>query len=129
MTSKYQISNNKDQTGTSPRFDLEERVVYFSRQVIQFCKSVGQTAITRPLISQLVRAVTSIGANYHEANNASSKKDFRNKLYIAKKEAQETCYWLNVFEELAQSESIKPLRQEATELTKILQTIIKKAEA
>lgn len=49
----------------------------FGEDVIVFCKSIKQDAITKPLVNQLVRSATSIGANYCEANNASSKKDFR----------------------------------------------------
>lgn len=50
--------------------------------------------ITRPLIDQLIRSATSVGANYAEANNAASKTDFKNKIFIAKKEAAEAKYWL-----------------------------------
>ncbi len=49
------------------------------------------------IISQLLRSATSVGANYHEANAASSKNDFRNKIYICRKEIQETEYWLDLF--------------------------------
>ncbi len=69
------------------KYDLEERTAKFGEDVIGFCKVVKQDAITRPIISQLVRSGTSIGANYMEANAASSKRDFRNKIYICKKEA------------------------------------------
>jgi len=55
--------------------------------------------INNPLISQIVRSATSIGANYHEANGASSGKDFKNKIYICKKEAKETKYWLQIIAE------------------------------
>ena len=73
----------------SNKFDLEERTAKFGEEIILFCKSLKQDVITRPLINQLIRSGTSIGANYCEANNASSKKDFRNKIFICKKEAQE----------------------------------------
>ena len=55
-----------------------------------------QDAITRPIINQLVRSGISIGANYMEANAVSSKKDFKNKIYICEKEAQETKHWLRM---------------------------------
>ncbi|MBU6415499.1 four helix bundle protein, partial [Patescibacteria group bacterium] len=69
--------------------DLEERTAKFGKEIITFCKTIKQDAITKPLVSQIVRSGTSIGANYMEANAASSKKDFQNKIFIAKKEAQE----------------------------------------
>ena len=78
------------------KYDLEERTEKFSEHVIDFCNSAKKSMITRPLISQLVRSATSIGANYCEASAASSKKDFKNKIHICKKEAQETCYWLRL---------------------------------
>jgi four helix bundle protein len=75
-------------------FTLGDRTLSFSRNVLEFCKNQKQTYITTPLINQLIRSATSIGANYAEANNAASKTDFRNKIFIAKKEAAETKYWL-----------------------------------
>ena len=78
------------------KYDLEERTLKFAESVIELCKKVPQNPITLPIISQLVRAATSIGANYAEANGASSKKDFKNKIFICKKEARETKYWLKL---------------------------------
>jgi four helix bundle protein len=75
-----------------PKYDLTERTAKFGEDVIVFCKSVKQDNINKPILNQLVRSGTSVGANYCEANNASSKKDFRNKIFICKKEAQETKY-------------------------------------
>lgn len=71
-------------------FDLEERTARFGEDIIRLCKQLPKNDITRPLINQLIRSATSVGANYMEANSANSKKDFRNKIYISKKEAQET---------------------------------------
>ncbi|KKR12048.1 MAG: hypothetical protein UT41_C0004G0015 [Candidatus Wolfebacteria bacterium GW2011_GWC2_39_22] len=78
------------------KYNLEERTAIYGENIIAFCKSVKQDTITKPIVSQLIRSGTSIGANYCEANNASSKKDFRNKIFICKKEAQETKYWLRM---------------------------------
>ena len=64
------------------KYDLEERTAKFGECIIVFCKSVRENSITRPLINQLVRSATSVEANYMEANAASSKKDFRNKIFI-----------------------------------------------
>ena len=77
-------------------YNLEERVAKFGESIIQFCKTARQDVIIKPIINQLIRSGTSIGANYMEANAASSKQDFRNKIYICKKEAQETKYWLRM---------------------------------
>lgn len=107
------------------RYDLEERTAKFGENVIIFCKVLNQDSISKPLISQLIRSATSVGANYMEANNASSKKDFTNKIFICKKESQETKHWLRMlkvpFPE--QKEKINNLWQEAQELTMIFQKI------
>lgn len=73
-----------------PLFDLEERTAKFSENIIDFCKTSPENTIKKPLISQLVRSATSVSAYYCEADEAGSKKDFMNKLTIAKKEAKET---------------------------------------
>src|SRR3972149_7389438 len=78
------------------KYDLEERTAKFAESIIGLAGKVAKNAITLPIISQIVRAGTSVGANYCEANGASSKKDFKNKIYICKKEIQETKYWLRM---------------------------------
>lgn len=78
------------------KYDLEERTSYFSELIIGLCKRCEKNILTIPIINQLLRSATSIGANYCEANGASSKKDFKNKTYICKKEAKETRYWLRL---------------------------------
>lgn len=78
------------------KFDLEERTAKFGGVIIDFAKRIPTNPVTVSLISQLVRAATSIGANYCEANNASSKKDFVNKIFICRKESRETKYWLQM---------------------------------
>lgn len=104
---------------------LETRTLAFSKEVLNFCKSQKLTEITRPLISQLVRAATSIGANYAEANNASSKADFRNKIFIAKKEAAETKYWLELLAEVIEDKSLcRKLWQECHYILMTLQKVI-----
>lgn len=81
---------------TEKSFDLEERTAKFGERVISFCSSLKENSVSRPIINQLVRAATSIGANYMEANGASSRKDFSNKIHICKKEAKETLHWLRM---------------------------------
>lgn len=77
-------------------YDLEERTAKFGADVIILCKAMKLTIYTEPIIRQIIRSATSVGANYMEANGASSKKDFCNKIYLCKKEAQETKHWLRM---------------------------------
>lgn len=77
-------------------YDLENRTAKFGEDTINFVKNLPYNQINKPLISQIVRSATSIGANYMEANQASSKKDFRNKIAICKKESNETKHWLRM---------------------------------
>ena len=107
------------------KYDLEERTAKFGEEIIKFCRTLNQDTIVRPLISQLIRSATSVGANYMEANSASSKKDFRNKIFICKKEAQETKHWLRMLIQAVsgKQDEIKILWQEAQELTLIFQKI------
>ena len=113
---------------TKHAFDLEERTLVFARDVIRFCKAVTPTPVTRDLISQVVRASGSVGANYREANDALSKKDFGNRIRITRREAKEAHYWLQLLEE-AQPEAngdVTKLLREATELKKIFSAIVEK---
>lgn len=109
----------------SNNYDLEERTAKFGENIISLCKSLNQDAITKPIISQLIRSGTSIGANYMEANAASSKQDFRNKIFICKKEAQETKHWLRMMAKCVpeRKTEIKKLWKECQELTLIFQKI------
>jgi len=106
-------------------YNLEERTAVFGENVIELCQTIKQDTITKPLINQLVRSSTSIGANYMEANSASSKKDFRNKIYICKKEAQETKHWLRMISKVLpeRKEELRKLWREDQELTMIFQKI------
>ena len=82
--------NNKN------NYDLEERTAKFSEDVIDFLKNIKRNLLNESILKQLIRSATSVGANYCEVNNASSKNDFRNKIYICKKEINETKYWFRV---------------------------------
>ncbi len=106
-------------------YNLEERTAKFGENTIKFCKTIEQNAITKSLINQLVRSGTSIGANYMEANAASSRKDFQNKIFICKKETQETKHWLRMIAEYLpeRKEEIRNLWRESQELTMIFQKI------
>ncbi len=106
-------------------YDLEKRTVKFSKDLIDLLRKTKQDEINRNIISQLIRAATSVGANYYEANGASSKKDFKNKIFICRKEIQETKYWIEL---LAHSnpetkEGLKKIWKEAHELTLIFNKI------
>ncbi|MFA5158259.1 MAG: four helix bundle protein [Patescibacteria group bacterium] len=78
------------------KYDLEDRTAIFGQEVIKFCQTLPVNTISKPIITQIIRSATSIGANYLEANGASSKKDFLNKIFICKKESQETKHWLKM---------------------------------
>jgi four helix bundle protein len=85
-------------------YDLEERTALFGEVVIDFCLTLSANPVCSPLISQLVSASTSVGANYCEADEAESKKDFRHKIAICHKEAKETKFWLRM---IARAEPMK----------------------
>lgn len=112
-------------TQFSNKYNLEDRTAKFGEKIIIFCRLLNEDSITRPLINQLIRSATSIGANYMEANGASSKTDFRNKIYICKKEAQETKHWLRMLSVAVpdKKDELRELWQEAQELTMIFQKI------
>lgn len=107
-------------------YNLEIRTIKFSENIIIFVSKLPKSNINNPLINQLIRSATSIGANYCEANGASSKKDFKNKIYICKKEAKETKYWLQLVSTAipGHKEQCRKLWQEAQELTLIFSKII-----
>ena len=107
-------------------YNLEERTIKFSEDIIILVKKIRLDEINRPIIRQLVRSGTSVGANYCEANGASSKKDFRNKIHICKKEIKETKYWLQLLAKATpkHKEEIRSLWKEAQELTLIFSKIV-----
>jgi len=108
-------------------YDLEERTTVFSEHLIDFCKKVQKTTITVPLVDQGIRSGTSIGANYFEANGGVSRKDFKNKIFICKKEGKETQYWLRLITKALDDEKLREecrsLWKEAKELSLIFSKI------
>ena len=118
-----QASNSKNQ-----KYNLEERTAKFGEIVIDFVKTLLKNPINNPLISQLVRAATSVGANYCEANEANTKRDFRHKIGLAKKEAKETMHWLRMISRANpdKKESCRKIWKEAHELVLIFSAILKK---
>ena len=112
----------KPDTGPSEDgFDLEERTGRFGEQVIAFARRIPASPVTECLIRQFVRSGTSIGANYGEANDAESRKDFRHKSGICRKESKETKDWLRMIAAAAPdlSPDARRLYQEAKELNLI----------
>lgn len=110
------------------KYDLEERTACLSEDIIDFTKKIPITVVTKPIISQLIRSGTSIGANYCEADGAESKKDFKHKIGICKKEAKETKYWLRMVVKTFPTvrNEARLLWKEAHELVLIFSAIIRK---
>lgn len=113
--------------GGQPR-DLEERTARFGESAIRFCKKVPRNPINDRLIGQLTGASTSVGANYAEANEGVSKKDFRYSVSRAKKEAKESRFFLRMIaaSEPDLAEEARRLYREANELLLILSSIYRK---
>jgi len=109
----------------SRRYDLEERTAKFGEKIIESCRSVPRDKLAEPILNQLIRSGTSVGANYMEANGASSKKDFTNKIFICKKEIQESKHWLRMIKTFVPDKvkEVEILWKEAQELTLIFQKI------
>lgn len=111
------------------KYDLEERTRAFSKLVIKLCRNIRFEKVNNRLIDQLIRSATSVGANYREANETDTKKDFKNRIRIAKKEAKETIYWLDLLYEANPDikTEITPLLEESIQLMKILAAIYNKS--
>ncbi len=109
-------------------YDLEERTGRFGEVVIAFAKHIPVNLVTEPLIPQLVRASTSIGANYCEADDAGSKKEFRYRISICKRESRETKHWLRMVVAAAPELKVdaRPLWREAKELNLIFSAIYRR---
>jgi len=102
----------------------------FSENIIIAIKNFPKNIASTPIIKQLIRSATSIGANYREANGAASKKDFINRIHFCKKEAKETMYWLQLLAKAIEDEKSKNvcrvLWKESQELTFIFSKIVSK---
>lgn len=114
----------------NPKYDLEERTGKFGEEIVKFCKKVPQNPITTPIITQIVKAGTSIGANYCEADCAETKKDFEHKLAICKKESKETKHWLRMIAIACPDlkEESRAHWKEVNELNLIFSAIINKSK-
>ncbi|OGI25331.1 MAG: four helix bundle protein [Candidatus Moranbacteria bacterium RBG_13_45_13] len=110
----------------SEKYNLEARTTKFSEDIIVFARKIKKDIVNNPIIIQLVKSATSIGANYCEAHGACSKRDFKNKIYICKKEAKETKYWLQLIAKAnpEHKEECRKYWKEAHELTLIFSKTI-----
>ena len=90
MRNPKQMPMTKNQN--SKQYDLEDRTLEFAKCILKFCKRLPRTVINGEIGRQLIRAATSVGANYIEANEALSKKDFLMRIKICRKEAKESGY-------------------------------------
>ncbi len=110
------------------QFDLEERTEAFAKKVIQLCKKLPKNTINIELIRQGIRASGSVGANYIEANEALSKKDFYHRIKICRKESKESRYWLKLISSADKDieKEADLLIKESTELMNIFGSIVRK---
>ena len=116
---------------TKKVYDLEDRTLIFAKNVRLFIKTLSKSIANNEDSKQVIRSSGSVGANYREANEALSKKDFKMRIKISRKEAKESGYWLRLINEtndLENSNTALELIQEATELKKILSAILEKSK-
>jgi len=111
-------------------YDLEERTTKFAKTVIELCKELPRNPINDRIVGQVVGSSGSVGANYREANDALGKKDFIQRMKIARREAKESLHWLELLLTASsdRDSQIKPLIREADELKRILSSIIDKSQ-
>ncbi len=117
-------------TQNNKNYDLEARTLRFAKSVRLFVDKVSKTLINLDDLKQLLRSSGSVGANYIEANEALSKKDFILRIKICRKETKETIYWLNLID-LTDNQLLEDkqrLIKEATELMKIFGSILEKCK-
>jgi four helix bundle protein len=114
-------TSNDDQK----KFDLEERTARFGESVIRFARTLRSDMVSRPLVSQLVRAATSVGANYLEADDSGTRREFHYRISLCRREARETKHWLRMLVAAVPEcrPAALPLWQEARELHLIFAAI------
>lgn len=110
------------------KYDLEDRTLVFSKNCIDVCRLLLKDTINNQIVGQLIRSVGSVGANYREANESISKKDFYHRVKICRKEAKESKYWLELLLHANEKYSAKilPLIDEALQLARIFGSIVNK---
>lgn len=119
---------NEESSKKEKKYDLEERTAKFGEEVIKFCRELPKSEMTRRIIDQLIGSATSVGANYAEADDAESPKDFKHKIGICKKESRESKHFLRMSAVAApeKSDLARKLWVEAKELNLIFNSIYKK---
>jgi four helix bundle protein len=122
--------NSNSKTENKKVYDLEERTFIFAKDVCAFCKKIEKNLSNNEYHKQLIRSSASIGANYIEANEALSKKDFLMRVKISRKEAKESIFWLRLIKETNETlnTQIDNLINESLQLKKILSSIIEKSK-
>jgi four helix bundle protein len=110
------------------KFDLEDRTLKFAKDCIDLSKVLTKDNVNLELIGQFIRASSSVGANYREANDSITKRDFYHKIGICRREAKESKYWMELLAHANQkfSDKIMPLIDEALQLARIFAAISKR---
>ncbi len=124
MKFKYQILKK------NCKYDLELRTTLFATDVLNHCRIEKITLYSKPIIEQLIRSSSSIGANYREANGSDSKNDFKNKISICKKKSKETMYWIELLSQISEHKNKLQNRwKEVVELSLIFGAITRKLKS
>jgi len=133
LNPKLETLNSKQaqmsKTQNSKPYDLRDRTLKFAKMVRNYVKNLPKTLSNIEDAKQLIKASGSVGANYIEAEEALSRKDFVMRIKISRKEAKESGYWLELTEPIEEQMMEKQnLIKEATELTKIFGSIVEKSK-
>lgn len=125
-SSKFESTNSKQDT----KYDLEDRTLEFAKDTRAFVRLIQKDVANNEDVKQLVRSSGSVGANYIEANEALSKKDFAMRIKISRKEAKESTFWLKLLmvSDNLEAERVRLMR-ESVELMKILSSILRRTES
>ena len=115
----------------TPKYDLEERTAVFAERVIELVRSLKQDSVNKRIIEQVVGSSGSLGANYYEAIEAESKKDFTHKIGICRKESKETQHWLRLLAKAhpERADEMRVLWKEAHEFVLIFSKIVRSSRS
>ncbi len=132
---KYEVRSTKSETVKKPeisnnkQYDLEDRTLQFAKDIRIFVRNLPKDIPNMEDIKQITRSSGSVGANYIEANDSLSKKDFLMRIKISKKECKETLYWLQLLDTVENMETERlRLQREATEIMNILGAILRNSQ-
>lgn len=111
------------------QYDLEDRTLDFSKKINQYIKQLPRNTVNNEIGKQLTRSAGSVGANYIEANESLSKKDFVFRIRLCKKEAKESCYWIKLTDPIESNfDNLRELLDESVQLMKIFGAILEKSK-